>query len=70
MVEFIDWASKFINFEKMNHPSQCLCSSSMDKTKKYDKGSKSSYPTLASTTPTDPLPTLQEIKTNIFLMLE
>lgn len=67
MAEFLDQATKFINCEEMNSSSQYL--SSVDKSKKYDRGSKPSCTASASMKPTDLYPMLQEIRTNILLML-
>lgn len=70
VAKFIDRASKLINSEKLNSMSHHPSSSSADRNKKCDKGTKPLYPSSATTKPSDIHPLLWETRTNIILMLE
>lgn len=70
MAEFLDKATTLINSTEMNRSSQRLSHAS-DKTKKYEKGSKSSYGSSSTSSKSpDPHPPFWDTKTNILLMLE
>lgn len=73
MAEFMDWATKFMNSKEINRSFRMSSLLYSDKGKKYGKGSGSKklpFFSSSSLRTLDPQPSLQDTRTNIFLMLE